>query len=90
MEINMKKNSNSKANNASITPIGMDTATPGAFEQVIGGGTALIRGKKPTFTAYNAKKDTPNNEIITDPFGSWTGVPVDDPYEKPVQDADDL
>ena len=25
----------------------------------------------------------------TDPQGSWTGVPVD-PYEKPVQDADDL
>lgn len=26
---------------------------------------------------------------ITDPLGSWTGVPKD-PYEKPVQDADDL
>lgn len=25
----------------------------------------------------------------TDPQGSWTGVPAD-PYEKPVQDADDL
>ena len=25
----------------------------------------------------------------TDPFGSYTGVPVN-PYETPVQDADDL
>ena len=29
------------------------------------------------------------NRINTDPNGSWTGVP-DDPYEKPVQDVDDL
>ena len=28
--------------------------------------------------------------INTDPFGSWTGVSTDDPYEKPIQDADDL
>ncbi len=28
-------------------------------------------------------------KIITDPNGSYTGVPVD-PLEKPVQDADDL
>ena len=27
--------------------------------------------------------------IITDPFGSYTGL-VNDPKEKPVQDADDL
>lgn len=32
------------------------------------------------------KKET---TIITDPFGSYTGL-VKDPYEKPVQDADDL
>lgn len=25
----------------------------------------------------------------TDPMGSWTGQPID-PYEVPVQDADDL
>ena len=31
------------------------------------------------------KKET----IITDPFGSYTGL-VNDPQEKPVQDADDL
>lgn len=28
-------------------------------------------------------------KIITDPFGSYTGL-VKDPDEKPVQDADDL
>ena len=27
--------------------------------------------------------------IITDPFGSYTGRPLD-PEEKPIQDADDL
>ena len=27
--------------------------------------------------------------ILTDPFGSYTGR-GEDPYEKPVQDADDL
>ncbi len=31
-----------------------------------------------------------DNEIITDPFGSYTGVPSDDPYSKPIQDVDDL
>jgi len=31
------------------------------------------------------KKD----KIITDPQGSYTGVPAD-PAEKPIQDADDL
>ena len=30
------------------------------------------------------------NRIITDPFGSWTGVVEDNIYEKPVQDVDDL
>ena len=29
------------------------------------------------------------NRINTDPDGSWTGVPAD-PFEKPVQDVDDL
>ena len=28
-------------------------------------------------------------QIQTDPFGSYTGIPVDS-NEKPVQDADDL
>jgi len=28
--------------------------------------------------------------IVTDPFGSWTGVVNDDIHDKPVQDVDDL
>lgn len=32
---------------------------------------------------------TEDNEINTDPLGSWTGTP-NDPYEMPTQDADDL
>ena len=34
-------------------------------------------------------KEKKDPVIITDPFGSYTGL-VKDPYEKPVQDADDL
>ena len=33
-----------------------DVVKSGGFAQVIGGGTAVVRGKKPTFTASNAKK----------------------------------
>lgn len=29
------------------------------------------------------------DEIVADPFGSYTGKPVD-PMERPIQDADDL
>lgn len=43
------------------------------------------------------KQSTNQNEpkkqesrIITDPFGSWTGVPEDDFFGKPIQDVDDL
>jgi hypothetical protein len=46
-------------------------------------------GEKPDKVALSQAKGY-ENEIITDPFGSYTGVPVDDPYDKPVQDADDL
>ena len=31
----------------------------------------------------------PVNGIISDPMGSYTGIP-EDPFETPVQDADDL
>ena len=31
-----------------------------------------------------------DGRIIIDPFGSWTGVPLDDPLDAPVQDVDDL
>ena len=38
---------------------------------------------------FNAKMSTDQDRINTDPQGSYTGVP-DDPYDKPIQDADDL
>ena len=38
----------------------------------------------------NDSADKPENRIITDPFGSWTGVPADDKFDLPVQDVDDL
>ncbi len=28
--------------------------------------------------------------IVSDPNGSWTGVCIDNPDDKPVQDVDDL
>mgnify|MGYP003310039688 CR=1 FL=1 len=31
-----------------------------------------------------------DGHIIVDPFGSWTGVSLDDIYDPPVQDVDDL
>ena len=31
-----------------------------------------------------------DDSIITDPFGSWTGIPVDITDGVPVQDVDDL
>ena len=34
--------------------------------------------------------DNYDSDIHTDPLGSWTGGPLDDPYDKPIQDADDL
>lgn len=39
----------------------------------------------------NKKHDlsTLNGTSFTDPLGSYTGIP-ENPYEKPVQDADDL
>ena len=37
-----------------------------------------------------ASEFSTKGSINTDPLGSWTGVPTDDPYEKPIQDADDL
>ena len=35
------------------------------------------------------KKKPINEEISVDPFGSYTGI-TEDPFEIPVQDADDL
>ena len=42
-------------------------------------------------TKYPPTDYLPEEErIITDPLGSWTGVPVDDKLDTPVQDVDDL
>ena len=42
-------------------------------------------------TKYPPTDYLPKEErIITDPLGSWTGVPIDDVLDKPVQDVDDL
>ena len=46
----------------------------------------LERKAKPGGENMKEKKE---EKIITDPFGSYTGL-VKDPNEKPVQDADDL
>ena len=86
----MEKNRKNKNANGKMGNIATGTLSDGVFGQVIGGGTALIHGKKPTFTASNAKIRGGDCEIVTDPLGSWTGVPVDDPYDRPIQDADDL
>ena len=37
----------------------------------------------------NKKRTEYSEEIVVDPFGSYTGIAVD-PLETPVQDADDL
>lgn len=39
---------------------------------------------------YNNECKKDSETIITDPLGSWTGIPTDDIYDTPVQDADDL
>lgn len=31
-----------------------------------------------------------SDRIITDPNGSYTGVNIENPFEKPTQDVDDL
>ncbi len=37
----------------------------------------------------NDRQTNGESKIVADPFGSYTGIPVDKD-EKPVQDADDL
>ena len=42
-------------------------------------------------TKYPPTDYLPEEErIITDPLGSYTGMPVDNFFDKPIQDADDL
>ena len=38
----------------------------------------------------NTPITTNDTSVISDYDGSYTGVPVDDKFSKPVQDADDL
>ena len=50
----------------------------------------IIKAGKDPQKAALSQTQSYESEIITDPFGSYTGVPTDDPYDKPIQDADDL
>lgn len=45
--------------------------------------------RKPSAKKVKSLKLSENKPIKSDVQGSYTGVPAD-PYEKPVQDADDL
>ncbi len=45
--------------------------------------------KKQTRKKIKSVKVTGNKAIKSDVQGSYTGIPAD-PYERPVQDADDL
>ncbi len=40
--------------------------------------------------ATNSLSTSKDNNVISDYDGSYTGVPIDDNYSVPVQDADDL
>ena len=44
-------------------------------------------GKSTNKTNETAKQ---GSKIITDPMGSWTGVPDDPFFGQPIQDVDDL
>lgn len=48
-----------------------------------------VNKKNSEHDILNQKISTEENSIITDPNGSWTGVPLDK-KEKPIQDVDDL
>ena len=49
----------------------------------------MSRRKIPLIPPVSGLSCTGCDEIVTDPFGSYTGL-VENPDEKPVQDADDL
>ena len=38
----------------------------------------------------NYQNNLKEQGIVTDPNGSYTGVPIDDPNTVPIQDVDDL
>lgn len=41
-------------------------------------------------TVSGDSEEQKEESIVTDPFGSYTGVTAYDPYDRPVQDSDDL
>ena len=49
----------------------------------------LIFGKTTAGGVYMDSQKQKKKAIVTDPFGSYTGVPMD-ANEHPIQDADDL
>lgn len=51
-------------------------------------GKSRNSNKKNDYKTYT--DDINDSRIITDPFGSWTGVVEDDYFDKPIQDVDDL
>ena len=62
------------------------TGSP-AFESAV---SSISPTGRYRFHFPGASESRRRTEIDTDPQGSWTGVPSDDPYSVPVQDADDL
>ena len=48
------------------------------------------KGIKEGIAALHKVNMQADGRIITDPLGSWTGVPTDDVFDTPVQDVDDL
>ena len=51
---------------------------------------SMIEKGKEMFFPASSDNNSLENRIVTDPFGSWTGVNVDNELDKPVQDVDDL
>ena len=48
------------------------------------------QGRVPDHVHLDALKMQTDGRIIVDPFGSWTGVSLDNVMDTPVQDVDDL
>lgn len=54
------------------------------------GGVIMKRKRKiPIFFTSGSLMESQPEQIVTDPMGSYTGIP-ENPEETPVQDADDL
>ena len=59
----MEKNRKKKGTSDRVGGAGNGEVSGGAFGQVIGGGTALVHGKKQVFTASDAKKRSTGCDI---------------------------